>query len=132
MNKDLDIKIEKIKEKKIGVEKEFNRLEKSDEILNYVDNFRIDLNNKYNLKRFEDKKRFIDKYIKGIEVIYGGKNEEKRKKYLFNLLLNIFDFIKKGENDYINDFNARLDRNNEFRNYLSNLESMGIKKSIRL
>ncbi|OUU03400.1 MAG: hypothetical protein CBB92_01525 [Flammeovirgaceae bacterium TMED32] len=78
------------------------------------------------------KKRFIDKYIKGIEVIYGGKNEEKRKKYLFNLLLNIFDFIKKGENDYINDFNARLDRNNEFRNYLSNLESMGTKKSIRL
>lgn len=57
MNKDLDIKIEKIKEKKIGVEKEFNRLEKSDEILNYVDNFRIDLNNKYNLKRFEDKKK---------------------------------------------------------------------------
>ncbi|OUU03401.1 MAG: hypothetical protein CBB92_01530 [Flammeovirgaceae bacterium TMED32] len=57
MNKDLDIKVEKIKEKKIGVEKEFNRLEKSDEILNYVDNFRIDLNNKYNLKRFEDKKK---------------------------------------------------------------------------
>ena len=126
MNKDLDIRIEKIKEKKIGVEKEFNRLEKSEEILNYVDNFRIDLNNKYNLKRFEDKKRFVDKYIKGIEVIYDGKNEEKRKKYLFNLHLNIFDFdfIKKDENDYINDFNNRLDGNNEFKVYTSNLKSM--------
>ena len=126
LNKDLDIKIEKIKDKKIGVEKEYSRLEKKEEILNYVDNFRIYLKNKYNLKRFEDKKRFIDKYINRIEVIYEGKNENKRKKYLFNLHLNIFDFdfIKKSENDYINDFNDRFVGNNEFNIYRSNLKSI--------
>ena len=56
------------------------------------------------------------------------KMRKKGRNIFFNLHLNIFDFdfIKKNENDYINDFNGRLDGNNEFKVYTSNLKSMEV------
>jgi len=43
-----------------------------------------------------------------------------------------FDFIKKDENDYINDFNNRLDGNNEFKVYTSNLKSIEVRGQKKL
>jgi len=106
------------------IELEFRKLELKDDVLDYLERFKIDLNKKYELKRFEDKRRFIEKYVKYIEVEFLTYNNiEHRKIYNIKMVLNILDLELLDE--VILERNLNLD-GNEYKFYISNLNGVEI------
>lgn len=79
-------------------------------VLNYLDYLNLSLKQDYNLTRFKDKKRYIDKYIDEVEVEFLKKDEKKIKNYnvyisvKFNLddedILNIEEEKNKLKSNY--------------------------------
>lgn len=121
---EIDNELNEISEKYLGVKKEYERIELSNDILDYVNRFEIDLKKKYELKRFEDKRRWIEKYIKEVKVKYLGKDENGSKEYNINIKVNLFDEFN------INKINEKDDKfkykNDLFLIYISNLKGVEI------
>lgn len=79
-------------------------------VLTYLDYLNLTLEQDYNLTRFKDKKRYIDKYIEEVEVEFLKKDEKKVKNYnvyisvKFNLddedILNIAEEKYKLKSNY--------------------------------
>ena len=119
----LDKKIEDLNKKYIEVKNEFEKFNKGDEIVDYVDRFFKDVEKKYNIKRIEDRNRLIEKYINNVKVKRLGKNESKREEYELNIQLNLKDeklLVNKGDN--LN--NKGINKNNEYNIYISNIKGL--------
>ena len=126
MSIEIDNELNEISEKYLGVKKEYERIELSSDILDYVNRFEIDLKKKYELKRFEDKRRWIEKYIKEVKVKYLGKDENGSKEYNINIKVNLFDEFN------INKINEKDDKfkykNDLFLVYISNLKGVEVRR----
>jgi hypothetical protein len=121
----LDKKIEDLNKKYIEVKNEFEKFNKGDEIVDYVDRFFKDVEKKYNIKRIEDRNRLIEKYINNVKVKRLGKNESKREEYELNIQLNLKDeklLVNKGDN--LN--NKGINKNNEYNIYISNIKGLEV------
>ena len=70
--------IHNLKENIKSIESEIDRFEVVSNIDNYIDLMKRDLKNEFKVRRFEDKRRVIEKYVEKIEVkLLGGDNFEK-------------------------------------------------------
>tara|TARA_R110000782_G_scaffold257638_1_gene346944 strand:- start:219 stop:1322 length:1104 start_codon:yes stop_codon:yes gene_type:complete len=115
----LDKKIEDLNKKYIEVKNEFEKFNKGDEIVDYVDRFFKDVEKKYTIKRVEDRKRLIEKYISNVKVKRLGKNEYNKEEYELNIQLNL-----KDEKLLVNEGNKLINKNKEYKVYISNIKDM--------
>lgn len=121
---EIENELKEINKKYLEVKKEYERIELSDDILNYINRFEIDLKKKYELKRFEDKRRWIEKYIKEVKVKYIGKDINRSKEYNISIKINLFDEFNINK---VNGINDKLKYKNDlFSVYISNLKGVEI------
>ena len=74
---------------------------------------------KYNIKRIEDRNRLIEKYINNVKVKRLGKNEYNKEEYELNIQLNL-----KDEKLLVNEGNKLINKNKEYKVYISNIKDM--------
>jgi len=118
----LENRITELKKEYKSVKDEFDKIENSDIVIDYVDRFLDDLGKKYEVDRVKDKKRFIVKYIDKIDVIRKGKNENKRLEYELKIKFNLLDEKINFDNNVIIEENYKDD----YKVYISNHRDMEI------
>jgi hypothetical protein len=118
----LENRITELKKEYKSVKDEFDKIEDSDIVIDYVDRFLDDLGKKYEVDRVKDKKRFIVKHIDKIDVIRKGKNENKRLEYELKIKFNLLDEKINFDNNVIIEENYKDD----YKVYISNHRDMEI------
>jgi hypothetical protein len=118
----LENRITELKKEYKSVKDEFDKIENSDIVIDYVDRFLDDLGKKYEVDRVKDKKRFIVKHIDKIDVIRKGKNENKRLEYELKIKFNLLDEKINFDNNVIIEENYKDD----YKVYISNHRDMEI------
>jgi hypothetical protein len=118
----LENRITELKKEYKSVKDEFDKIENSDIVIDYVDRFVDDLGKKYEVDRVKDKKRFIVKHIDKIDVIRKGKNENKRLEYELKIKFNLLDEKINFDNNVIIEENYKDD----YKVYISNHRDMEI------
>ena len=121
--KGLENRISKLEKEYKGIKEEFEKIENSEVVIDYVDRFLGDLTKKYKVERVKDRKRFIEKYIDKIDVIRKGKNDNKRLEYELKIKFNLVD-EDFGEDD---DVVMGKGYKDEYKIYISNLKGMYLK-----
>jgi len=119
----LENRIAELKKEYKSVKDEFEKIENSDIVIDYVDRFLDELGKKYKVDRVKDKKRFIVKYIDKIDVIRKGKNENKRLEYELKIKFNLLDEKINFDNNVIIEGNYKDD----YKIYISNRRDMYLK-----
>ncbi len=119
----LENRITELKKEYKSVKDEFDKIENSDIVIDYVDRFLDDLGKKYEVDRVKDKKRFIVKYIDKIDVIRKGKNENNRLEYELKIKFNLLDEKINFDNNVIIEENYKDD----YKVYISNHRDMYLK-----
>ncbi len=120
--KGLDKRISEINKKYIEIKDEYERFNMSDEIVDYVDRFFKEIDKKYNIERIEDRKRLIKKYIDTVSVKRLNKNENNGKEYELDIKLNL-----KDEELLINKDEKLINKNNEYKVYISNIKGVELR-----
>tara|TARA_R110002074_G_scaffold47774_1_gene122416 strand:- start:250 stop:1959 length:1710 start_codon:yes stop_codon:yes gene_type:complete len=120
--KGLDKRISEINKKYIEIKDEYERFNMSDEIVDYVDRFFKEIDKKYNIERIEDRKRLIKKYIDTVRVKRLNKNENNGKEYELDIKLNL-----KDEELLINKDEKLINKNNEYKVYISNIKGVELR-----
>ena len=121
--KGLEKRISKLEKEYKGIKKEFERIENSDVVIDYVDRFLGDLTKKYKVERVKDRKRFIEKYIDKIDVVRKGKNDNKRLEYELKIKFNLVD----EELGVVDEVVIGKRHKDEYKIYISNLKGMYLK-----
>lgn len=121
--KGLENRISKLEKEYKGIKEEFEKIENSEVVIDYVDRFLGDLTKKYKVERVKDRKRFIEKYIDKIDVVRKGKNDNKRLEYELKIKFNLVD-EDFGEDD---DVVMGKGYKDEYKIYISNLKGMYLK-----
>ena len=73
--------LDSLEKKYNDVSLEYERMEKGEEIMDYIDKFKINLQNKSELNRNEDRRRYLEKYVKEVRIKYKGKDNDNHKEY---------------------------------------------------
>ena len=120
--KGLEKRISELEKEYKGIKKEFERIENSEVVIDYVNRFLGDLNKKYKVERIKDRKRFIEKYIDNIDVIRKGKNDNKRLEYELKIKFNLIDEDFVFDDEVINGKKYKDD----YKIYISNIKDMEI------
>lgn len=121
--KGLEKRISELEKEYKGIKEEFEKIENSEVVIDYVDRFLGDLTKKYKVERVKDRKRFIEKYIDKIDVVRKGKNDNKRLEYELKIKFNLVD-EDFGEDD---DVVIGKGYKDEYKIYISNLKGMYLK-----
>ena len=121
--KGLEKRISELEKEYKGIKEEFEKIENSEVVIDYVDRFLGDLTKKYKVERVKDRKRFIEKYIDKIDVVRKGKNDNKRLEYELKIKFNLVD-EDFGEDD---DVVMGKGYKDEYKIYISNLKGMYLK-----
>jgi len=119
--------IENSKLKYKEVKEEYERVSIGNDIVDYVDRFLGDLEEKYKLNRDIDKRRFIDKFVEEIIIERLGKNDDGREEYNINVKVNLKDekLLDLVENDNYIVENEKKSVSKEIYNvYISNRKGM--------
>ena len=102
--KEYKLNIHNIKEKISSIESDVERFEVASNIDNYIDLMKRDLKKEFNVRRFEDKREVIEKYVDKIEIKYlGGNRNEKEYEITIKLF---YDGGDDGEGIYKFNFNS--------------------------
>jgi len=118
-----DKNLREIKKKYNEVKKEFERIELKDDILEYIERFEVDLNKKFEYKRFEDKRRFIEKFINEVRVRFVGLDIDGKKEYELKIRVNLYDEYKENDEEVIDNIEY-INGGSKFNVYKSNLKSL--------
>ena len=121
--KGLENRISKLEKEYKGIKEEFEKIENSEVVIDYVDRFLGDLTKKYKVERVKDRKRFIEKYIDKIDVIRKGKNDNKRLEYELKIKFNLVD----EELGVVDEVVIGKRHKDEYKIYISNLKGMYLK-----
>ena len=121
--KGLEKRISELEKEYKGIKKEFERIENSEVVIDYVNRFLGDLNKKYKVERVKDRKRFIEKYIDNIDVIRKGKNDNKKLEYELKIKFNLVDEDFVFDDEVINGKKYKDD----YEIYISNIKDMYLK-----
>ena len=125
--KEYKINIHKIKEKISSIQNDVERFEVASNIDNYIDLMKRDLKKEFNVRRFEDKREVIEKYVDKIEIKYlGGNRNEKEYEITIKLF---YDGGDDGEGIYKFNFNSFT--NTIYKSISHLAERKGFEPSIR-
>lgn len=125
-----DKNIDEIRKKIKTINKELKNKKGSENIGDYIELMKNDLKNDFNIKRFEDKKRIIDKYIEsvGVKLI---SMDSKIKDYEIVVKLNLGNENNKEENsEYAVKMNELDDLIYKLKSL--NVEGKGFEPSVSL